>query len=206
MEIGTSLGIESTKPVVVRYTTQYTGDVDNAIGTHVLPVGFNLLRGRLIPEKVSLTELGNSYEDKGFSGYFSDSLSFSIDGGASVILLSLPVIISVSGGNEIIRRTIAKAKDFQGTVKERWTKKDKEIKISGVIIGDESGVYPKDEVKDLLSVCEHTNDVLVYSKVLKYLGITNIAILDWELTHTDGMENQEFSIRAVSDYQVKLFL
>ena len=45
-------------------------------------------------------------------------------------------LISVSGKNNIIKRDIAKAPNFVGTVKEYWSQDDYEISITGTLLGE----------------------------------------------------------------------
>ena len=122
-------------------------------------------------------------------------------------LWSLPVdpIISISGKNTIIRRSVSKHsrdlnKNYTGTIKERWNQEDYYITIEGVIIGD---TYQDmcDYVKTLRTKLEDGKKGLdVASDFLNNtMNITRIAVEDYEFPFTPGMENQKFTIKAYSD-------
>ena len=87
----------------------------------------------------------------------------------------------------------------RGTVKELWTQGDYEISISGVLISNKNNELPEDDLKKLRAYCEHRGAIEVYSPLFTIFNITKICIESYDFPFTKGMENQMFSIKAVSD-------
>ena len=82
--------------------------------------------------------------------------------------------MSISGKNEIIRRTPAKGKGT-GTVKERWSQGDYEISIQGIFIAAENE-YPKESVQQLRNLFDTASHLDVEHDILLLFGITRLAI------------------------------
>lgn len=112
-------------------------------------------------------------------------------------------LFSFSGGHEISRRKVAKSK-YKGTVKERWSQDDWTITISGVLIGDNE--YPWEEHDKLLNYLEAGLPIMVYCEPFQLKNINSIVIESWEFPHSDGEENQTFTIRAYSDSPIELLI
>lgn len=112
-------------------------------------------------------------------------------------------LFSFSGSHEIVRRKVAKSK-YRGTVKERWSQDDWVITISGVLVGD--GEYPTDDHNQLLEYLESGLPIQVYCEPFYLKNINQIVIEDWEFPHSDGLENQVFTIRAYSDSPINLLV
>ena len=122
-------------------------------------------------------------------------------------------MLSISSKNNIVKRTVAKADDFkyQGTVKERWSRDDYEIKITGVLIGsiltgDVSQCYPKEDFEKLKNFLEGKSSWMVYCEPLQLLGINRIVIEEMSFPFTKGENVQAYEISALSDFDFNLLL
>ena len=117
-------------------------------------------------------------------------------------------VISVSGKNIIVRRNVLKMDDSviqRGSVKELWSQDDYEVNIAGVFIGN-AGEIPENDLMKLRKYCEERKIVRVYSQLLDIFGIRRLAIEDYALPFTKGMENQMFTIKAYSDTDFDLLI
>ena len=120
---------------------------------------------------------------------------------------TLPIepLVSVSGKNTIIRRSVAKAKD-NGTVKERWSQDDYTVTIQGVISGADEGAYPEDDVKMMITLFSERQSIEVAQDILLLFGIKYLAVETVSFPHTKGLNNQNFEIKAYSDNNVELLI
>jgi len=119
----------------------------------------------------------------------------------------LDPVISVSGKNIIIRRNVLKLNEDvvqRGSVKEIWSQDDYEVSIAGVFIGNNG--LPQDDLFQLRKYCETRKIVQVRSRLLRIFGIHYLAIEDYSLPFTKGMENQMFTIKAYSDNKFDLLV
>ena len=122
-------------------------------------------------------------------------------------LLPVEPIITLSGGNIITRRTVAKANDkMRGTIKERWAKDDYAISINGLLTKWDDWSYPKDDVKKLREMLEVRDSLDVRSPLFELLGISRIVVERWDFPFTKGPENQYYSINAYSDDEWDLLI
>lgn len=117
--------------------------------------------------------------------------------------LPIDPVVTVSCKNEIVKRNVLKVKqnnvERRGSVKELWSQGDYEISISGVLISNNDNELPEDDLKKLRAFCEHRGALQVYSPLFTVFNITKICIESYDFPFTKGMENQMFSIKAVSD-------
>lgn len=114
--------------------------------------------------------------------------------------------ITVSGGNVVAKRTVAKSKG-RGTIKERWSQDDYSITIAGSIINhDDESVYPEEAVRRLKSFCEAKEAIEVKCDLLGYFDITRMVIESFDFPFTKGENAQAFSIKAVSDDIIDLLV
>jgi hypothetical protein len=122
--------------------------------------------------------------------------------------LPLDPVISVSGKNTIIRRHVLKmdnTKDNRrGTVKELWSQDDYEVNIAGVLIGRDD--LPEDDLRKLRGYMEARKVLDIESRLLGLFGITRLAIEDYSLPFTKGMENQMYAIKGYSDDMFDLLI
>jgi len=126
-------------------------------------------------------------------------------------LLPYEPMISISGGNTIVRRNVAKARGLVGSIKERWNQKDYEITITGVLIGslltgsvDEC--YPIKDFKKLKDFMTTPKDLQVFCEPLQLLGINRIVIEDFTFPFTKGENVQAYEIKAYSDFAYNLLI
>jgi hypothetical protein len=115
--------------------------------------------------------------------------------------LPLDPVISVSGKNAIVRRHVLKVdnaiENRRGTVKELWSQDDYEVNIAGVLIG--AGDLPEDDLRKLRGYMEARKVLNIQSRLLGLFGITKLAVEEYALPFTKGMENQMYTIKGYSD-------
>ena len=114
---------------------------------------------------------------------------------------TLPIepLVGIKGGNKVIKRYVAKGTG-RGSVKERWCQDDYKITISGIFINSEDeSLYPEADVQKLREVVEAREAVLVDCALLLYFDIFKIVIEDWDIPFTSGENQQQYSIKALSD-------
>lgn len=108
-------------------------------------------------------------------------------------------LVSISGGNIIAKRTVAKSKG-RGTIKERWSQDDYTVNIEGVMINmDNANVYPEADVRKLRELCEAHEALEIECDLCLIHDISRITIVSWDIPFTKGEANQRFSISALSD-------
>jgi hypothetical protein len=122
--------------------------------------------------------------------------------------LPLDPVISVTGKNLLVRRNVLKTDNTQenrrGSVKEIWSQEDYEISIAGVLIG--SGEFPEDDLRKLRGYMEARKILQVESRLFSLLNITQIAVEEYGLPFTKGIENQMYTIKGYSDDLFDLFV
>ncbi|OBX17811.1 MULTISPECIES: DUF6046 domain-containing protein [Bizionia] len=119
-------------------------------------------------------------------------------------------MIDIEGGNNIIRRYVAKAKyeganKIGGSIKERWNSKDYTITIRGILMGSMltgniQDCYPlKDfnRLKNYLTVGEIFE---VFCEPLQLLDIHRVVIESFSFPFTKGENVQAYEIKAFSDH------
>ena len=191
--------------------------VQNEIGKRVLPpisflpfknnpVKINEPEGNFNPGELWMADAPKSESEQFFPFTLIDELG-------REFLLPYEPMISISSKNNIVKRTVAKADDFkyQGTVKERWSRDDYEIKITGVLIGsiltgDVSQCYPKEDFEKLKNFLEGKSSWMVYCEPLQLLGINRIVIEEMSFPFTKGENVQAYEISALSDFDFNLLL
>ena len=191
--------------------------VQNEIGKRVLPpisflpfknnpVKINEPEGNFNPGELWMADAPKSESQQFFPFTLIDELG-------REFLLPYEPMLSISSKNNIVKRTVAKADDFkyQGTVKERWSRDDYEIKITGVLIGsiltgDVSQCYPKEDFEKLKNFLEGKSSWMVYCEPLQLLGINRIVIEEMSFPFTKGENVQAYEISALSDFDFNLLL
>lgn len=118
-------------------------------------------------------------------------------------LLPYEPMITITGKHIITKRQVAKSK-ARGSVKERWTLDDYSIKIEGILMS-KADSYPEDDVRRLRKFCE-AGEVIATSPLLELFGISRLVIESWEIPHTAGVRNQNYSLSCLSDDTYKLLL
>lgn len=113
--------------------------------------------------------------------------------------IPLEPLVSVSGGNVVAKRTVAKAK-YRGSIKERWAQDDFQVTIEGSLINQDSDYeMPEADIIKLREVCEAKEAVQIECELLRYFDIYNIVIETYDFPQTPGDNRQRYSIKAVSD-------
>jgi len=187
-------------------------NIENILGTHVLPV-IPILPVGAQPtnvQPVTAEELENliwsaSPKQNEEDQYFP--LKMSVDG-SNWFLLPYEPIINVSGGNEVVKRNVAKwKKDIshkRGTIKERWSQKDYSINITGVLMGNQldgkfEESFPREDFQKLKALLESATEIHVNCPLLELLDIHKIVIEDFDFPFSKGENVQGYSIKAISD-------
>jgi hypothetical protein len=139
-------------------------------------------------------------------------LSFSFTDGGQKWLFPYEPMISISSGNNIIKRNVAKqGKELIGTVKERWSRKDFEISVTGVLIGSllkgkPDDCFPKKQMQDLFEFLVHNKEIYIYCYPLTALKITRVVVEDYSFPFTKGENVQAYDLKLTSDYSYNLLV
>lgn len=118
-------------------------------------------------------------------------------------LLPLEPMITINGKQVLKKRQVAKGR-VRGSIKERWTQDDYSVKIEGILMSDD-GRYPEEDVRRLRAICE-AGEVIATSPLLELFGISRLVIEGWDIPHTSGEANQNYSLSCLSDDIYKLLL
>ena len=155
--------------------------------------GFNVIVKKAMAGSNPMPEgMGN----RGFAEY---RCPVTLEGGGMYCELASDPLIAVSRQNEIAKRSVAKPRWKEGTIKESWAVGDWSVTISGIIVAD-SEEQLEQAVMELDAVCAVRQSVEVTCPVLnRQYGITRLAIESLQLPFTPGELNQQFTIQAVSD-------
>lgn len=139
-------------------------------------------------------------------------LSFSFTEGGQKWTFPFEPMVSISSGNEIVKRNVAKqGNTLIGTIKERWSRKDFEFSITGALIGSlmkgkPEDCYPKQQMIELFEFLKHNKEIYVYSYPLELLGVTKLVIEDYSFPFTKGENVQAYDIKAISDFSYNLLI
>lgn len=125
------------------------------------------------------------------------------EAGAEEWYFPLEPMISLTGQHLIIRRQVNKGK-IKGSIKERWSQDDYSVTIQGILMGFD-GKYPETDVSRLRAFCE-AGQVIAINPLLEIFGISRLVIEHWDIPHTVGTNNQNYTIKAYSDDIYKLLL
>lgn len=120
-------------------------------------------------------------------------------------------MISIKGANTIIKRKPAKAPNFIGTVKERWSQDDYSITITGSLIGfNERGsvedTYPRKDFEALKDYCTAPEGLEVLCEPLQLLGINYLVVEDFTFPFTKGENIQAYELTCTSDFSPEFLL
>lgn len=117
---------------------------------------------------------------------------------STIWTLPMEPMITLNGGNTIVRRNVAKA-DMRGTIKERWNQDDYEISIEGVFTKKDEWTYPEADIKKLWQMLESKDTFYVECELLAIFHISRIVVDKFDFPFTKGEENQGYRIHAYSD-------
>lgn len=193
--------------------------IENTLGRHVLPVIPILPVGaqlnNVLPVTVEELEAqiwSASPKQTEEDQYFP--LKMSVDG-SNWFLLPYEPIINVSGGNEVVKRNVAKWKSGvsykRGTIKERWSQKDYSINITGVLMGNQldgkfEDSFPREDFQRLKELLESASQIHVVCPLFEQLNIHRIVIEDFDFPFSKGENIQGYSIKAISDDAYNLLI
>lgn len=189
--------------------------VQNELSKHVLPnIPFlpvfneNKITNQLINTDFRLNQADAPTPEA--NQFFPMSFSFSENG--TKFLFPYEPMINISSGNNIIKRNVAKqGKELVGTIKERWSRKDFEIQVTGVLIGSvlqgsAENCFPKAQLKALFDYLIHNKEIYIYSEPLLQMGITKVVVEDYSFPFTKGENVQAYDIKLVSDFAYNLLI
>ena len=143
--------------------------------------------------------------------FFPLSFSFTANSPTRWVFPYEPML-NISSGNNIVKRNVAKqGEKFIGTIKERWSRKDFDITVTGVLIGSimqgkPEDCFPKDQFVQLFDFLIHAKELYVYSHPLELLGITKVVIEEYSFPFTKGENVQAYELKMVSDFDYQLLL
>lgn len=114
-------------------------------------------------------------------------------------------LISIEGQNEIVKRSVAKNVNIIGTIKERWSQGDYNIKITGIFMGEDmigsaQMCYPRSDFEKLRDYCSHPQGLEVLCEPLQLLGINYLVIEKFSFPFTKGENVQAYEVNALSDF------
>jgi hypothetical protein len=191
--------------------------LNNELAKHVLPVipflplknpnNVSGQRGQGINLEDNWTTRDAINEQKQF---FPLSFSFKTDSPRWVF--PYEPMINISSGNNIVKRNVAKQGDtLIGTIKERWSRKDFDITVTGVLIGSimqgkPGDCFPKDQFIQLFEFLKHSGGLFVYSHPLDLLGINKVVVEDYSFPFTKGENVQAYELKLTSDYSYNLLI
>ena len=142
--------------------------------------------------------------------FFPLSFSFTEDG--TKWLFPYEPMINIGSGNNIVKRNVAKQGDkLVGTIKERWSRKDFDIQVTGVLIGSllkgpVSECYPKKQLEALFNFLIYSKEIYVYCEPLLLMGITKVVVEDYSFPFTKGENVQAYDIKLISDFSYNLLI
>jgi hypothetical protein len=156
--------------------------------------------GTTVPVGISGVSSDARSADNYLGNLYQDAIELKWEEESSWWRLPFDPVVSVSGKNVIVRRTVLKVhpdRNRRGSVKELWSQDDYEVNIAGVFLGD--GDFPESDLRTLRRYCERRQTVEVKSRLLTIFNIERLAIENFALPFTKGVENQMYSIKAYSD-------
>jgi hypothetical protein len=139
-------------------------------------------------------------------------LSFSFTEKGTRWLFPYEPMLNTSSGNNIVKRNVAKqGENLIGTVKERWSRKDFDIQVTGVLIGSlmkgsVENCFPKKQMIELFEFLKFSKEFYVFSPLLEIQGITKVVVEDYSFPFTKGENVQAYDIKLVSDFSYQLFI
>lgn len=139
-------------------------------------------------------------------------LSFSFKENSPRWIFPYEPMINISSGNNIVKRNVSKqGSQLTGTIKERWSRKDFDITVTGVLIGSimqgkPEDCYPTDQFIKLFEFLKHSKEIFIYSHPLELLGITRVVVEDYSFPFTKGENVQAYELKLTSDYNYELLI
>lgn len=101
---------------------------------------------------------------------------------------------------KVIQETVLVGSKRRGTVKEFISAGDYQIKIEGVCIIPGQKIYPEEQVKDIIEICDNNKALEVENDITDLFGIHRLVIKDYGFGNMQGKPySQTYYINAVSD-------
>lgn len=191
--------------------------LNNELANHVLPVipflplknenNVSSNKGRAINLEDNWTTRDAVEEQRQFF-----PLSFSFKENGQKWLFPYEPMMNISSGNSVVKRNVAKqGNKLTGTIKERWSQKDFDITITGVLIGSimqgkPEDCFPREHFIKLFEFLKHSKEIFIYSYPLELLGITKIVVEDYSFPFTKGENVQAYELKLTSDYSYELLI
>ena len=132
-------------------------------------------------------------------------LSFSLTENGQRWLFPYEPMITISSGNTIIKRNVAKQGDrLIGSIKERWNRKDFDITVTGVLMGSITkgkveDCFPREQMQKLFEFLKHNKEFYIYCAPLEILGIIKVVVEDYSFPFTKGENVQAYDLKLTSD-------
>lgn len=189
--------------------------VQNELSKRVLPpIPFLPLKNDVSIEQASAFSFDKNWQtnDSTAEGSQFFPLSFSFTEGGQKWLFPFEPMINVSSGNNIIKRNVAKqGEKLIGTIKERWSRKDFDIQVTGVLIGSmlqgtPEDTFPREQMERLFEFLKHSKEFFIYCHPLEILGITKVVVEDYSFPFTKGENVQAYDLKLTSDFAYNLLI
>lgn len=131
-------------------------------------------------------------------------LSFSLTENGQRWLFPYEPMITISSGNTIVKRNVAKQGNLIGTIKERWNRKDFDITVTGVLMGSLTtgkfeDCFPREQMQKLFEFLKYNKEFYIYCAPLEILGITKVVVEDYSFPFTKGENVQAYDLKLLSD-------
>lgn len=139
-------------------------------------------------------------------------LSFSFTESGQKWLFPYEPMLTFGSGNNIVKRNVAKqGEKLIGTVKERWSRKDFDITVTGILMGQittglAEDTYPKRDLEKLFEHLTFAKELFIYSYPLELAGITKVVVEDYTFPFTKGENVQAYDLKLTSDYSYNLLV
>lgn len=168
---------------------------------------FPFLQTEIYKGRIPVTQRDEPLRKSKFgTNIFSDLQFTSItSNGEEIIHIPVDTVLFNVQQTKNIVRTQIQGRD--GAIKEYIGLDDYEINIKGVICGP-NGVYPWDEVSNLVAFCRYDQSIGITSKYLNDLfDITEVVIKDYSFEQSEGSQSyQRFEINCWSEKPVEVLI
>lgn len=194
---------------------QRSNVVQNELSKRVLPpIPFLPLKNETQIAQAGSYAFDNNWEIKDSTPESKQffPLSFSFTEGGQKWLFPFEPMINISSGNNIIKRNVAKqGEKLIGTIKERWSRKDFDIQVTGVLMGrmlqgTPEDTFPREQMERLFEFLKHSKEFYIYCHPLEILGITKVIVEDYSFPFTKGENVQAYDLKLTSDFAYNLLI
>lgn len=159
------------------------------------------LEGLLYWDKVLLRDgIAKSYPEAHANGLpMILPVKLKLESWSDYWLLPVEPLVSISGGNVIAKRTVAKGK-LRGSIKEYWAQDDYKITITGMLIDvDDQASFPEAALQLLREVCEAREAVSIECDFTKFFDVYKVVVESFDFPFTPGENRQAYTLNLVSD-------